>query len=68
LPARDIGHIGLAEILEVARSERSGHLAPRLASVPAVEKLSAQLDDARRQLCGDRTVRDLVDEAGVPPA
>jgi membrane protein len=65
LPARDIGHIALAEILDVARSERSGHLAPRLASVPAVEKLSGQLDEARRQLCGTRTVRDLVDEAAL---
>jgi membrane protein len=67
LPARDIGNIRLAEILDVARSERSGHLAPRLASVPAVEKLSGQLDEARRKLCGERTVRDLIDEAALVP-
>jgi len=65
LPARAISNIRLADVLDVARSERSGHLTPRLASVPAVEKLSAQLDDARRTLCGERTVRDLVDEAAL---
>lgn len=63
VPGRDIGHIGLAEILEVARSEKAGHLAPRAASVPAVERFSRSLDEARRQTCAERTLRDLLEPA-----
>ncbi|MGH8309536.1 MAG: YihY/virulence factor BrkB family protein [Steroidobacteraceae bacterium] len=68
VPGRDIGHIGLWEILDVARSERSGHLAPRAASVPAVERLSAKLDEARREMCGGRSLRDLLEESSQPTA
>jgi membrane protein len=66
VPGRDIGHIGLWEILDVARSQRSGHLAPRASSVPVVERLSALLDEARRKTCADRSLRDLLEEQSVP--
>jgi membrane protein len=62
VPGRDIGNIGLAEILEVARSERSGHLAPRAANVPAVDRLTARLDAARRETCGEMKLRDLIEQ------
>jgi membrane protein len=66
VPGRDIGHIGLWEILDVARSQRSGHLAPRASSVPVVERLSALLDEARRKTCADRSLRDLLEEQSAP--
>ncbi len=62
LPARDIGHITLAEILNVARSQKSGHLTAGGKVVPAVDRITEQLEAARRSTCADRTLRDLVDE------
>ena len=60
LCARDIGRISVNEILELARNQRSGHIAPREAAVPAVDRLIAQLDAKRREHCGDLTLRELV--------
>ena len=60
LCARDIGRISVNEILELARNQRSGHIAPREAAVPAVDRLLAQLDAKRREHCGDLTLRELV--------
>jgi membrane protein len=68
VPGRDIGHIGLSEILDVARSQRSGHLAPRAASVPPVERFAAKLDEARQRMCAERTLRDLIEESSQPKA
>jgi membrane protein len=62
LPARDIGQISLREILEVARNQKSGHVAPRNVRLPAVDRLGAQLESAWRATCADRTLRDLVEE------
>ncbi len=62
VPARDIGHIPLQQILDVARNQRSGHLAPRDLPLPAVDRLNAALAAAWRRGCGDRTLRDLVEE------
>jgi membrane protein len=61
LPGRDIGHIRLRDILDVARNQRSGHATAYDASVPRVEALRASLEEAWRQRCGDRTLRDLLD-------
>ncbi len=71
VPARDIGQISVAEILDVARNQGSQHLTPsqflnpRTMIVPSVDKLLAILEDARRSRCGTLTLRDLVQEA--PP-
>jgi membrane protein len=66
LPARDIGHIAVSEILEIARKERSGHFSPRAVHIPAVDRLLATIDEARRTHCGDLTLRDLVEEPPRP--
>ncbi len=63
IPARDAGHIKLSEVLEVARNQRSGHLPFSRIAIPAVDELTRGLDAARRDRCGDRTLRDLVDAA-----
>jgi membrane protein len=62
VPGRDISSITCREILEAARSQSSGHFAPQGIELPAVERLTAQLDDAWRACCGNRTLRDLLDE------
>jgi membrane protein len=66
VPARDIGQITATEILEVARDEGSGELAPRNVLLPALDNLLAAIDEARRQRCGNLTLRDLVQEAPRP--
>jgi membrane protein len=63
VPARDIGHIRLQQILDVARNQRSGHLAPRELPLPPVDRLNAALAAAWRSGCGERTLRDLVEES-----
>ncbi|MBK7252144.1 MAG: YihY/virulence factor BrkB family protein [Gammaproteobacteria bacterium] len=63
LPGRDVGHIPLHEIMEVARSQRSGQQAAPGLRVPAVERLSARLETAWRTSCGERTLRDLLEES-----
>jgi len=65
-PARDIGRIGVYEILEIARNQRSGHFAARNLSVPPVDRLIGTLDEARRNRCSDLTLRSLVEEAPRP--
>jgi membrane protein len=64
--ARDIGRIAVYEILDMARNQRSGHLAPRTMPIPAVDRLTASLDAERRERCGDLTLRDLVEETPRP--
>src|ERR1700719_1391356 len=64
VPARDIGRIGVYEILDIARKQGSGHVAPRHLPIPQVDRLLAGVEDARRHRCGELTLRDLVDEAG----
>jgi membrane protein len=66
VPARDISRIGVHQILEIARSQSSGHVAPRHLPVPPVDRLLAGIEDARRQRCGELTLRDLVDEGARP--
>jgi membrane protein len=66
VPARDIGRIEVYEILEIARNQRSGHVAPRNVTIPPVDRLLAAIDEARRSRCGDLMLRDLVEEAPRP--
>ena len=62
LPARDTGAISVSEILDIARNQRSGHVAPRYVPVPPVDRLLASVEEARRSRCGELTLRDLIDE------
>ncbi|MDB6089490.1 MAG: hypothetical protein JWN85_2274 [Gammaproteobacteria bacterium] len=66
VPARDIGRIRVCDILEIARNQRSGHFAPRNVAIPPVDRLLAAIDEARRNRCGDLTLRDLVEEVPRP--
>jgi membrane protein len=66
LPARDIGGISVCEILDVARTQRSGHFSPRPVVIPPVDRLLAAIDAARRGCCGELTLRDLVEEPPRP--
>src|SRR5262252_1836204 len=66
VPARDTGGISVNEILDIARNQRSGHLAPRNVPVPPVDRLLAGVEEARRSRCGELTLRDLVDEVPRP--
>jgi len=61
-PARDIGRISVVEILDIARNQRSGHPAPRHLTIPAVDRLLAAIDEARRSRCSEITLRELVEE------
>ena len=63
VPGRDIGHITLQEILEVARNQSSGHSATRGLQIPAVDRLSDNLEKAWRDTCDGRTLRDLLEES-----
>jgi membrane protein len=66
VPARDIGRIGVYEILEIARRQGSGHGPPRHLPIPPVDRLLNSIEEARRNRCGDLTLRDLVDEVTRP--
>ena len=66
VPSRDIGRISVCEILDAARNQRSGQITPRSIAIPSVDRLIAAIEEARRQRCGNLTLRDLVDEAPRP--
>jgi len=66
LCAKDVGRITVYEILDIARNQRSGHFAPRDLPIPAVDRLTASLDELRRSRCGELTLRDLVVETPRP--
>jgi len=63
VPARDIGQISVAEILEVAREQHCGQITPRNVSTPSVDRVLETIEEARRKSCGNLTLRDLVQEA-----
>jgi membrane protein len=62
VPGRDVGRITIQEILEVARSQRSGHFAARPPDIAAVDRLTTRLEQAWRECCAGRTLRDLIEE------
>ncbi len=64
--ARDLGHITVFEILDMARNQRSGQFTPRNMPIAAVDRLTASLDDQRRSRCGALTLRELVEETPRP--
>jgi membrane protein len=63
VPGRDISRITVQEIIEVARNQRSGHFAARGLQIPAVDRLSDNLERALRETCNNRTLRDLLEES-----
>jgi membrane protein len=65
LPARDIGQITIKEILDVARNERAGQVAPRDLELRPVDEVRARMDTAWRASCGDMTLRDLIEDGNV---
>ncbi len=62
LPARDLGQITLQEILDIARNEKAGQVAPRPIKLPSVDAFAAKVDEAWRKSCGEMTLRDLLDK------
>src|SRR5437764_12103915 len=66
VPARDLGRISVYEILDIARHGGSGHVAPRNLPIPAVDRLLAGVEDARRHRCGELTPRHLAHEPARP--
>ncbi len=66
LPGRDVGRIGVHEILELARNQRSGHVVPRNVAVTPVDRVLAGLDEARRRTLSELTLGELVEEAPRP--
>lgn len=69
LPARDPRFILLQEILQVARGQldgrRPGIALQRSAQVEHVDAFLAGLERSWRSYCGNRSLRDLLDEAGA---
>lgn len=64
--ARDLARIGVYEVLELARNQRSGHLVPRHLPIPPIDRILQAIEEARRNRCGELTLRDLVDEVPRP--
>jgi membrane protein len=62
LPARDLGNISIQEIMDIARNEKAGQVAPRNLKLPAVDAIAGVMDAAWRKSCGEMTLRDLVEE------
>jgi membrane protein len=62
-PGRDVSQIGLLEILDIARNQRSGHAPPAGYAVPPVDRLTTQMYEAWRECCANRTLRDLLAES-----
>jgi membrane protein len=62
LCGKDLGRVTLLEILEIARNQRSGHAAPHPTPLPAVDRLITDLNEQRRMLCAELTLRELVEE------
>jgi len=62
LPARDLGKITIQEIIDIARNEKAGQVAPRPLKIPPIESISAKMDEAWRKSCGEMTLRDLIEK------
>jgi membrane protein len=62
LPARDLGNISIQEIMDIARNEKAGQVAPRNLKLPAVDAIAGTMDAAWRKSCGEMTLRDLIED------
>jgi membrane protein len=61
LPARDLGQITIQEVLDIARNDQAGQVAPRPFKIPAIDALSSKMNEAWRSSAGDTTLRDLLE-------
>jgi membrane protein len=59
-PGREISNITLAEIVLCARQRHSGMEVPRHLSAPGVLALQQEMERAWRDVCGTRTLADLI--------
>ena len=60
LPGRDSADIRVAEILEISRNQRAGHIAPRIVPIAAVDTILKASRASWRASVGERTLRDLI--------
>lgn len=59
-PGREIGNITLADIVICARRRHAGANLPPHLSAPGVRELQQQMERAWRDVCGTRTLADLI--------
>lgn len=59
-PAREISAIRLTEVIDCARTIRSGDIPEQAKSPPAVRQLHESMERAWRDACGERTLVDLL--------
>ena len=62
VPARDLEHITVCEILDAARNQRSGQVHVRNMTIPSVDRLIESLEEARKARCGNLTLRNLAED------
>jgi membrane protein len=59
-PGREISNITLADVVLCARRQHSGFPVPDHVSAPGVRELQEQMERAWRDVCGPRTLADLI--------
>jgi membrane protein len=59
-PGREISNITLTDVVLCARRQHSGFSAPDHVSAPGVMELQQQMERAWRDVCGPRTLADLI--------
>lgn len=59
-PGREISNITLTDVVLCARRQHSGFSAPEHVSAPGVMELQQQMERAWRDVCGPRTLADLI--------
>ena len=64
---REPADIGVYEILDVARNQKSGDFIARDTRVPSVDELNARIERAWRAACAKETLADLVAESAAAP-
>ena len=52
----------IQEIIDIARNEKAGQVGAATFKVPAVDAISAKMDEAWRKSCGELTLRELIEE------
>ena len=60
LPGRDSADIRVAEVLDVARNQRAGHLVPKDVVIPQVDAILRASSASWHRSVGEKTLRDLV--------
>jgi membrane protein len=65
VPARGSAHISVNQILDVARRQTRGYGLPVALRIASIERLLNRVEHARRAACSNRTLQDLLAEAGA---